>query len=151
VSIRILFDSGSQLSYITKNLQEQLRLKPIQKERLHLNTFGNASFDAKSCDVVQFHIQKGNTSEPLDIIAYTSTVICSPLPTLVNTQVYEHLDGLDLADGDYDSSKPIDVLIGSDYYWSIVTGDTIVGNHGPVALSSKLGWLLVMQPSSNLI
>ena len=33
-SIRILLDSGSQLSYVTKDLQEHLRLKTIRKERL---------------------------------------------------------------------------------------------------------------------
>jgi len=48
-----------------------------------------------------------------------------------------------LADGDsLDSKKSIDVLVGSDYYCSIVTGDTVVGDGGPVALGSKLGWLL---------
>ena len=63
--------------------------------------------------------------------------------TLVNTQEYDHLDGLELADSDYrDAHKPIDVLIGSDHYWTVVTGDTINGNSGPIALSSKLGWLL---------
>ena len=51
-SIRILLDSGSQLSYVTKDLQERLRLTTIRKERLHLNTFGNSSFDARSCDIV---------------------------------------------------------------------------------------------------
>ena len=110
---------------------------------MHLNTFGSAGFDARSCDVVQFRIQKANSSEMLNITVYTSPVICSPLPTLINSEEYEHLDGLELADGNYhDSHKPIDVLIGSDHYWSIVTGDTVVGSHGPVALSSKLGWLL---------
>ena len=79
----------------------------------------------------------------LNITVYTSPAIYSLLPTLINSEEYEHLDGLELADGNYhDSHKPIDVLIGSDHYWSIVTGDTVVGFHGPVALSSKLGWLL---------
>jgi len=41
------------------------------------------------------------------------------------------LDGLELADGDsFDLKKSIDVLVGSDYYWSIVTGDTVVGEGG---------------------
>jgi len=36
----------------------------------------------------------------------------------------------------------LDVLIGSDYYWTVVTGETIVGDNGPIAVSSILGWLL---------
>ena len=140
VSIRMLLDSGSQLSYITKTLKERLGIEPIRKEKLHLNTFGSASFDPRSCDVVNLQIETSNGGEVLDIVAYTSPVICSSLPAMVNVCEYEHLDGLELADGDsHDSKKSIDVLVGSDYYWSIVTGDTVVGDSGPVALGSKLG------------
>jgi len=32
--IRILFDSGSQLSYVTNSLQERLGLKPIKREKI---------------------------------------------------------------------------------------------------------------------
>ena len=34
------------------------------------------------------------------------------------------------------------MLIGSDCYWDIVTGDIKRGNEGPTAVSSKFGWLL---------
>ena len=37
--------------------------------------------------------------------------------------------------------KP-DVLIGSDLYWSLLTGEMIKSSHGPVALDSQLGWIL---------
>lgn len=143
VPVRILFDSGSQLSYVTKTLKERLGISPIRKEKLHLNTFGSASFDSRSCDVVKFQIEALNGGEVLDIVAHTSPVICSSLPAVVNACEYEHLNGLELADGESpDSRKSIDLLVGSDYYWSIVTGDTVVGDVGPVALGSKLGWLL---------
>ena len=33
-------------------------------------------------------------------------------------------------------------MIGADSYYDIVTGELIKGNSGPVAVSSKLGWLL---------
>jgi len=42
--VRVLFDNGSQPSYITEVAQSQLKLKPVQKERLHLNTFGDYQF-----------------------------------------------------------------------------------------------------------
>lgn len=40
--VRILFDTGSQRSYVTENLQSKLKLKFIQHKRLNLNTFGEA-------------------------------------------------------------------------------------------------------------
>ena len=49
VPVRTLLDSGSQLSYITTNLRERLRLKSIQREKLSVNTFGNSSFNVRTC------------------------------------------------------------------------------------------------------
>jgi hypothetical protein len=54
-----------------------------------------------------------------------------------------HLDGLELIDFDDDSNdNAIDILIGADHYWDIVTGDVVKGESGPTVVSSKLGWLL---------
>ena len=55
---------------------------------------------------------------------------------------YPHLEGLALADSLDDSCGDIDILIGSDYYWDLVSGETIRGDSGPTAVSSKFGWLL---------
>ena len=67
--------------------------------------------------------------------------ICSPLPSKVKVN-YPHLEGLALADSLDDSCGDIDILIGSDYYWDLVSGETIRGDSGPTAVSSKFGWLL---------
>ena len=37
----------------------------------------------------------------------------------------------------------VDILVGSDYYWKLVTSHTIKGAQGPTALHSKLGWVLL--------
>ena len=36
----------------------------------------------------------------------------------------------------------MDLLIGSDVYWEIVTGEVVRGDSGPVAINTKLGWIL---------
>ena len=36
----------------------------------------------------------------------------------------------------------IDILVGSDFYWSVVTGEIIRTENGPIVVSSKLGWLV---------
>ena len=77
VPIRILLDSGSQLSYVTKTLKERLGIEYVRKKKLHLNTFSSASFDSRSCDLVKFQIEASNGGEILDLVAYTSPVICS--------------------------------------------------------------------------
>ena len=142
IPVRVLFDSGSQLSYITEKLQSQLSLKPIKIEKLHLNTFGTRNYKTQACNVIKFYLQGLDQREKCSISALTSPVICSPLPSAVKIAEYPHLCDLQLADNYRGSRGDIDVLIGSNFYWSVVTGDTVRGDHGPVAVNSKLGWLL---------
>ena len=140
-TIRILFDNGSQRSYITDNLRSKLQLKSLQTEKLNLNTFGESKFRKQRCDVVNLRLQKSEHDDPITISALTFPVICSPLPAKVHTN-YAHLDGLELADEPYSSGNTIDLLIGSDFYWDFVTGETKRGEEGPIAVNSALGWLL---------
>ena len=89
--------------------------------------------------------QTNKQNKYLEITALNFPVICSPLtkrrPKRVNINNYPHLQGLELADSS-ESQCGIDILIGSDHYWEIVTGETIRGNSGPMAINSKFGWLL---------
>jgi len=75
---RILFDSGSQLSYVTNSLQEHLGLKPIRREKLRINTFGSSSFSASPCDIIKICIESANGGETLCITAYTSPALHFP-------------------------------------------------------------------------
>ena len=52
------------------------------------------------------------------------------------------MKGLKLADDPTSPCERIDVSIGSDFYWEFVSGDTRAEDKGPVAIKSKLGWLL---------
>ena len=140
IPVRILLDNGSQLSYITTSLKSRSRLKPVQQERLSLNTFGSDSFTAKGCDVVKLVLQRPGSTERFEIIAHTSPVICSSLPALINVKKYAHLQGLELANNGHLNKGEIDILIGSDHYWQVVTGDIVNGDCEPVAMSSIFGW-----------
>lgn len=139
--VRLLFDSGSQRSYITENLRATLHLKSLQTERLNLNTFGEAKYKKQNCDVVKLQVRRSGCEDAIKISALTFPVICSPLPGKVSVN-YPHLDGLELADEPFDAEGSIDILIGCDYYWHFVTGETRRGDEGPIAVNSKLGWLL---------
>ena len=72
--------------------------------------------------------------------------ICEPLtshPLVDCRETYPRLTGLELADdpGD-DQSLRIDILIGSDHYWDLITGRLQRGADGPIAIETKLGWVL---------
>lgn len=91
--------------------------------------------------MVNFQHRKSKHDDPITIAALTFLVICSPSPVKVCTS-YAHVDGLELHDEPCSSGRSIDSLIGSDYYWNFVTGETKRGDEGPIAVNSKLGWLL---------
>jgi hypothetical protein len=70
-------------------------------------------------------------------------MICEPLagqPISGCVEENQHLARLNLADfSDGSSSLEVDILIGSDYYWSLVTGEVCRGNSGPIAIQT---WVL---------
>jgi len=41
IQVNILFDGGSQKSYIAEDLKKSLGLKPEKTEKINLNTFGS--------------------------------------------------------------------------------------------------------------
>ena len=70
-------------------------------------------------------------------------MICSPPFTAIDISGYPHLQELQLSEFSQDEPVDhIDILIGSDHYWDVVTGDISRENNGPVAIDSKFGWLL---------
>ena len=80
-------------------------------------------------------------NELFEVTALKIPTICSPLPNKINVTDFPRLDGLEFAD-QFDDNNSIEVLIGSDNYWDIVSGETVKGKNGPTAVSSKFGWLL---------
>ena len=138
--VKILFDNGSQRSYVTDNLKSRLGLKSTKKEMLHLNTFGAKTFRKQKCDVLTLFLEDVN-KETSKVCVLSFPTICSPLPSHVDANNYPHLHALKLADCS-NSEGSIDVLIGSDYYWDFVTSEIVRGDFGPTAVNSKFGWLL---------
>ena len=71
--------------------------------------------------------------------------ICNPLTTQSDalSENYSHLLCLELDDTvDASDMLEIDVVIGSECYWSLVTGRIIKGENGPTAIHKRAGWVL---------
>ena len=78
VQAGILFNSGSQNSYVSQRLKEALSLKPIHSETLVIKTFGSTDEMLQTCDNVQLCVQ-GVNGLNLYLTANTVPVICAPL------------------------------------------------------------------------
>jgi len=54
---RLLFDSGSQRTYIDEKVSKALKLRPIRQERIIINTFRNTQSSLQVLDVVQLKVK----------------------------------------------------------------------------------------------
>ena len=56
-SVRLVFDSCSQRSYITKDLEDKLKLPVTGRESLLIKTFGESDARLRTCEIVQVGIK----------------------------------------------------------------------------------------------
>ena len=143
MEVNIVFDGGSQRSYISEEVRRKLNLRVEGQEHRNLNTFGTEKSVRKQCDIVKLKLDVGANEPPISISALSYPTICSPINTRVDISMHKHLLGLNLADKRLsEQNRRIDLLVGNDYLYDIIVGDVIRGSSGPVAISSKLGWII---------
>lgn len=145
LEVRFLFDSGSQRSYTTDRVMKQLQLKPSGEQTLAIAAFGATQGQAKVCPIVSIGVRlRGYPNMTLSL--HVVPTICEPLlhqPVTASIESHDQLMSLDLADSaDVNARLPVDVLIGCDHYWELVTGSVCRNERGPTAIHTKLGWVL---------
>lgn len=145
IEARAIMDSGSQRTYVTSRLRESLHLPTKRTESLHIKTFGSAEGHSATCEAVDLGLIMED-GETLKLTALVVPLICNPLtsqPIDYSKGHYDHLLGIKLADSaDIGDVLEVDLLIGSDFYWSLVTGRVRRGRSGPMAIHTKIGWIL---------
>ncbi|KAK3710011.1 hypothetical protein QZH41_013181, partial [Actinostola sp. cb2023] len=145
---RILFDTGSQRTFISEDMRNKLNLKAIRQELLDVTTFGTLKSNRRKYDVVTFtlHAEKEN----LRITALATPIICPPLSIKMNNfEIPPELKGLKLADKT-NGNLEVDIIIGNDQFGQLITGKMIkTSNEAIIAMESKFGWLLSGPTSSN--
>ena len=142
IEVRLLFDCGSQRTEQAKSL---LALEPTREQLLSIATFGSSREQTKVCRIVNVGMCLRGYP-PMSLPLYVVPTICDPLvsqPIATCIEKTNSFKGLDFADySDGKSSLQVDVLVGSDYYWELVTGSVCRSEHGPTAIHTKLGWVL---------
>ena len=145
VNTRIIFDSGSQRSYIVSRIRDLLALPTEITERVLIKTFGSKVEKVQVCDVVNLAIKTKNGMS-LVVSLLTVPMVCEPLsgqPLNLASEHFPYLAGLELADSSsLEDNLDIGILIGADQYWKLVTGKIRQEGTGPTAVETKLGWVL---------
>ena len=142
--VRCFLDSGSQTSFIKQNVIEQLGLDG-PSVRISVSGFGGKQDKAclrKSVSCTLAPVDRPRCSREFE--ALTTSEICHPAEAVeINPVIYSHLKDVKFPEEFPREQKPIDVLIGLDFYYSFVTRDVVKAEPSePVAVRTVLGWVL---------
>uniref|UniRef100_A0AC34FGK2 Peptidase aspartic putative domain-containing protein n=1 Tax=Panagrolaimus sp. ES5 TaxID=591445 RepID=A0AC34FGK2_9BILA len=121
----VFFDSGSQRSYITRNLIKKLRLPTVNHENLTVTGFGGKTSCYKS-DLVHMKLKAEDGWH--ELFANSAERIVDRLPV-----IEKKLDGTF-----ENSSVAPDILIGMDYYYEYVNDSKMI-KRNLFLVESKIG------------
>ena len=150
VTVRAIFDTGAQRSYINQKVVNTLKLITVRTERLKIATFGDQNQELEAVNLVELSLTKSGTDFKTTLNAFAVPHICNDLQGQDLEWVkkrYPSLKNIEFADVcPASNTMQIDLLIGSDYIWDFFDGKSVRGEEsgqgGPVAVSTKVGWVL---------
>ncbi|XP_035210925.1 uncharacterized protein LOC118185207 [Stegodyphus dumicola] len=145
--VRCVLDSGSQRTFIHENLSKKLNLPVVGKEKINLHTFGNDTAVNSTRCRVKFQLRNiEDENKHLTIEALESPEICNALIEIRSQELYDHIQSLNIKLSDYEDGESnhhkIDILIGSDYFWEIVSGKTKRLSSSVMLIDTLMGWSL---------
>ncbi|XP_045782904.1 uncharacterized protein LOC123879305 [Maniola jurtina] len=135
---RILFDSGSQRSYITQNIAKKLNLSIEKDENLSVYTFGSRSPREFNSPVVQLELETKSKKGKI-IYANIVPMISQSVPYAEELNNWRYK--VELAD-DGSLTDQVDILIGNDYYYSFLHSEKIRISEDLYLVDSEFGWIL---------
>ena len=131
----VLMDSASHRTFMTEQMAKQLNLSSERTELLSMSTFGTRKPQSLDTYVVNFSIiTKDGSSVSLHANVLTQADIAF-LQAITPEQLADSIPT-------HPSKVTIDILLGVDYFWSVIDGGRIVLPSGLLLLSSKLGYIL---------
>lgn len=142
-TIRALLDQGSQSSFITKAMVQQLHLKRIPSKS-HISGVGeDRTVISKSVVNIQI-ASRVNPEVVINVRAHVLKSITKLLPAhKVAPLEWKDLEELILADPEYHTPNRVDMLLGAEVYAQIIQEGIKRGPKGSaVAQCTSLGWIL---------
>ncbi|XP_063548490.1 uncharacterized protein LOC134755521 [Cydia strobilella] len=145
-SVRTLVDQGAQTTLISESCVQRLGLPRYSAPTG--TTLTGIGGEVQPRGYVLCEVTPHNKPEPklhieayilADLTSYTAYIPKS----IGNIHKFQHLQNLDLADPELRSTRPVELILGSEYLDSILLLDNIKGPPGtPVAINSIFGYLI---------
>ncbi|XP_044745295.1 uncharacterized protein LOC123307142 [Coccinella septempunctata] len=141
-TVRLLIDSGSELTFISQDLARKLN---ISRRKSHVVIVGIHGKTSKTQGSLALTLKSTYDHQTINIDAHILSSSFSNLPSFYTCfQQSLHLQHLKLADPEYHISRAIDIILGADVYGSVVLPQMKKGPpSSPIAQLSIFGWLIL--------
>ncbi|XP_044574113.1 uncharacterized protein LOC123258307 [Drosophila ananassae] len=148
VACRLLLDTGSELSYISERCIQTLGLARTPSRILVTGISSIKADTTRGC--ITISIQSRISQDQLVVQAHVLGKITSSLERqAIDASALRVFNDLQLADSQFSTNAPIDILLGSEHVWSVITGRKIYDDKGKlIAISSIFGWVITSLLSS---
>jgi len=144
VVAKVMFDNGADRSYVSSNFVKKCKPQWITSAPMSYSSFGGHSAGKNEYRNV-FKLKLWNSDKKvIPVIAAEIPRICQPLVRpVVPHSVLNSFSHVELAD-DYhhDSLIEIDILIGLDFYWTLISPIDAFQRNSVVAMKSVFGYVL---------
>ncbi|XP_061720128.1 uncharacterized protein LOC133527231 [Cydia pomonella] len=148
-TIRALLDNGSTASYVTESLCAKLNLPTSSAPTIVDGLNYQTSHLSKSCDVLISSLLNDYHEKVPCLVA---SRITQPLPvSRIDRTTLNIPPHIRLADPTFDVPAPVDMLLGSGIFWSVLGTHKIpLGKNKPALWETKLGFLVTVSSKQNL-
>ncbi|KAL0883539.1 hypothetical protein ABMA27_015693 [Loxostege sticticalis] len=140
-TMRALIDQGSQTSIISEDAAQQLG---IPRQRCKGSIFGIGEKESSCKGVMTITISSLHNDFTIKIDAFIMKNLIKKLPNHSFTKPsWPYLERIQLADPEFNQSRPIDLLLGADVYPEIMLHGIIKEDQSqPIAQQTQFGWIL---------
>ncbi len=142
VEARALLDSGSQTSFITKNLFQKLNNVDFYSTMFKIGGIGNSITEINKMAKLEIEYQANGYKFDINC-AVLHQITCELPHVLVDTNKVNIPGNILLADSEYFKPSRIDMLISAELYFDLLIPEIVkLGKGLPTLQNSKLGWLI---------
>ncbi|XP_046988560.1 uncharacterized protein LOC124594240 [Schistocerca americana] len=138
---RVLLDSASELSFISKGMAEKLKLKR-SKHSFPVKGINNAFAASVSytCDVeLSSRVNDFRVRTTCAVVDH----VTSDLPaSKIDTRSWSVPCNLPLADPEFNKPATVDIILGAEVFFDVVCKERLVKPGHPSLVETKFGWIL---------
>ncbi|MEE4247170.1 MAG: DUF1759 domain-containing protein [Kangiellaceae bacterium] len=137
VNAVVLLDTGSDRSFISRDLVKRVKPRWVSSNTLSYASFGSGTASQPMVRGIFEVDLPGVKLHATEVPVICATLQRPPVPR----EVIEAFKGK-LAEISLGASTAVDILIGLDQYWEIMTGKAVRISDGLIAQESRFGWIL---------